>query len=74
MTQDQMKQTVASYFSEAFGRVRPIYAALCVASTTGHAPGDVLTWSTSKRETKNRVQAQWEPAAFTMVRIARVEG
>lgn len=65
-----MGASIASYFTEAFGSVRPIYAAICIASNNGHSQGDVLTWSVSKRATRDKIAAQWEPTAFRIVRIA----
>lgn len=65
-------QSLASYFSEAFGAARPIYAVLCIASTMQHSPGDLLTWSVSKRAARAKIAAQWEPGCFHLLRISRV--
>lgn len=58
--------TLATYLVKSPGP-RLVYLALWVE---GPRKGQVLTWSTSKRVTKEDIAKQWEPATLRVLKVS----
>lgn len=62
-------ETIVSYFRTT-DAPKAVYALIRTKAANGRPAGDVRTWTLSRREALRKVEAEWDPENFMVVRIS----